>query len=137
MKKMMVVLALFLSLQLSSTAQVPASLQKYSFTNLVGSWRTSKGTGLDVVDSNTIYVVNGAHRKLVTSTTADFSKNPAWFNLSVKDDGKVVTLKSLLMFVNEDMLQWQVFDTETKPAAYNEARRGDMLFLKRVKQLEN
>src|ERR1700712_3083264 len=130
MKQMLFILFLSLSLQLISSAQ------KYTFENLVGSWRNANGAGLDVVDSNTIYIVHGGQRKLASASLSDFNKNPVWFNLSVKDSSRRITLKSLLLFVNETMLQWQVFDMDTKPASFR-YDKGDMLFLKKVEELTN
>jgi hypothetical protein len=131
MKQVIMVLALFLLLNGVVDAQ-----KKYSFENLKGSWRNKQGAGLDIVDSNTVYIVYGVHRKLVTNSRADFSKSPVWFDLSVKDSSQVTKMKTLLLFVNEDLLQWQVFDSETRPA-YFSTNRGDMLFLKRVPQMLN
>jgi hypothetical protein len=131
MKKVIVVLALFLTMNGVVNAQ-----KKYSFENLKGSWRNSNGAGLDIVDSNTIYIVYGEHKKLVSKSRADFSKSPVWFDLAVKDSTNVTTLKSLLLFVNEDLIQWQVFDSETRPA-YFSTDKGDMLFLKRVSEMMN
>ena len=131
MKKVIIALALFISMIGVADAQ-----KKYSFQNLKGSWRNRNGAGLDIVDSNTIYIVYGTQKKLVTQSRADFSKTPVWLDLAVKDSGKVTTLKSLLLFVNDDLLQWQVFDSETRPAYFN-ANSGDMLFLKRVEEMMN
>ncbi len=131
MKKVIVALAFFLSMNLVADAQ-----KKYSFENLKGSWRNSSGAGLDIVDSNTIYIVYGTQRKLVTRSKADFSKSPVWLDLAVKDEKRVTTLKSLLLFVNEDLIQWQVFDSETRPANFR-MDKGDMLFLKRVAEMTN
>jgi hypothetical protein len=80
--------------------------------------------------------VYGTQRKLVTRSRADFSKSPVWLDLAVKDSTHTTTLKSLLLFVNEDLIQWQVFDSETRPA-YFSTSRGDMLFLKRVTEMIN
>ena len=131
MKKVIVGLVLFLSMNVVANAQ-----KSYSFANLKGSWRNSSGAGLDIVDSNTIYIVYGTQKKLVTRSKADFSKSPVWLDLAVKDSSHVVTLKSLLLFVNEDLIQWQVFDSETRPA-YFRTDKGDMLFLKRVAEMMN
>lgn len=131
MKKMMVMLVLFLTIGLIAEAQ-----KKYSFENLKGSWRNSNGAGLDIVDSGTIYIVYGAQKRQVTRSRTDFSKSPVWFDLAVKDSSHVTTLKSLLLFVNEDLIQWQVFDSDTRPA-YFSTTRGDMLFLKRVTERIN
>jgi len=131
MKKVMVALVLFFSMTLTADAQ-----KKYSFDNLKGSWRNSNGAGLDIVDSNTIYIVYGEQKKMVNRCKVDFSKSPVWLDMAVKDANHVVTLKSLLLFVNEDLIQWQVFDSETRPA-YFSTDKGDMLFLKRVAELIN
>lgn len=131
MKKVIVALAFFLLM-----AGVADAQKKFNFENLKGSWRNRNGAGLDIVDSNTIYIVYGSQKKLVTHSHADFSKTPVWLDLAVKDSNKLTTLKSLLLFVNEDLLQWQVFDSETRPAYFN-ADRGDMLFLKRVAEMIN
>src|SRR3954447_6570372 len=108
MKKMLFVLMLFGMLSVTANAQ-----KKYSFENLKGNWRNSSGAGLDIVDSNTIYIVYGTQKKLVTRSKADFSKSPVWLDLAVKESNRETTLKSLLFFVNEDLIQWQVFDSET------------------------
>lgn len=131
MKKMLFVLMLFVSLSITADAQ-----KKYSFDNLKGSWRNSEGAGLDVVDSNTIYIVHGEQRRLITHSRADFSKSPVWFDIAVKDSSNTVTLKSLLYFVNDDLIQWQVFDKDTRPA-YFSTDRGDMLFLRKVEKMMN
>lgn len=126
---------MFALLMMASLA-VFAQTDKYDFKNLVGKWRTSSGAGLDVVDSNTIYIVHGDQRKLANISLADFSRNPASLNLNVKEPAKAVTLKSLLLFVNDITLQWQVFDTEVKPASFGNTR-SDMLFLKKIEELNN
>ncbi|HEV7330319.1 MAG TPA: hypothetical protein VGN63_04705 [Flavisolibacter sp.] len=131
MKKVLVALAFFLTMNTAVQAQ-----KKYNFENLKGSWRNSKGAGLDIVDSNTIYIVYGEQKRKVTDSRADFSKSPVWLDLAVKDSSQVVTLKSLLLFVSDDLIQWQVFDSETRPA-YFSMDRGDMFFLKRVSEMIN
>ncbi len=130
MKKIVFTLSLLISLQLVSSAQ------KYGFENLAGTWRNSKGAGLDVVDSNTVYIVHGGQRMRAVARLSDFSKNPVWLNLLVKDSSHVFTLKSLLLFVNDNTLQWQLFDSDTKPANYR-YDKGDMLFLKKIEPLTN
>ena len=131
MKKVLVALVFFFTMSTAVNAQ-----KKYDFETLKGSWRNSHGAGLDIVDSNTIYIVYGEQRKKVTNSRADFSKSPVWLDLAVKDSSQVVTLKSLLLFVSDDLIQWQVFDSETRPA-YFSMDRGDMLFLKRVAEMIN
>ena len=130
MKKMIVVLSLFVSVTVFSQSE------KYSFENLVGSWRNSSGVGLDVVDTNTVYIVRGDQRVQASAQISDFKRNPAYLNLSVKDSTKTVVLKSLVLFVNDNTLQWQLFDSQTRPVSFR-YDKGDMLFLKRIDKLYN
>lgn len=125
--------ALLLFVTMNGRAQTS---EERSLKDLVGTWRNRVGAGLDIEDSNTVYVVRGERRKLATATFSDVRKNPVTFNLTVRDSSKVTTLKGLLMLVNDDTLQWQVFDTETKPASFSYSK-GDLLFLKRIDRLVN
>jgi hypothetical protein len=83
-----------------------------------------------------IAIVYGAKRTLANTSKADFTQNPLWLELSIKGSKQVLTLKSLLRFVSDNTLQWQVFDTETKPVSFR-YDKGTMLFLKKVEQLSN
>jgi hypothetical protein len=130
MKKMLVVLSLFVSLTVFSQRE------RYSFKNAVGTWRNSNGIGLDVVDSNTVYIVNGENRKLAAVTWQNTTMNPFTLYLSVKDSSKTIVLKTLLLLVSDDMVQWQIFDSETKPASFG-YNKGDMLYLKRISEMYN
>jgi hypothetical protein len=139
MKKMMVVLSLFVTWNVwaqEKEAATEAVKAGHSFQDLVGSWRNKGGAGLDIVDSNTVFIVRGDQRKLAMAKLSDVNKAPVTFNLTIKDSSKITTLKGLLMLVGENMLQWQVFDSETRPASYS-STRGDMLFLKRIDKLIN
>jgi hypothetical protein len=138
MKKMMVVLSLFVTWNVWAQEKEATEAVKegHSFQDLVGSWRNKGGAGLDIVDSNTVFIVRGDQRKLAMAKLSDVNKAPVTFNLTIKDSSKITTLKGLLMLVGENMLQWQVFDSETRPASYSSSR-GDMLFLKRIDKLIN
>ena len=140
MKKMILALSFLVSVtgwaQSEEEAVERTGKDERSFQDLVGSWRNKSGAGLDIIDSNTVYIVRGNQRKLAMANVSDTKKAPVTFNLTIKDSAKMVTLKGLLMPVGENMLQWQVFDSETKPASYTSSR-GDMLFLKRIDKLMN
>lgn len=107
-----------------------------SIQDLIGSWEAvsegNKDGGLQVVDSTKIFLVYGDQKMPVIRYKADFSKTPAWFDFTVKDSAVEINLKSLLQFVNDDLVQWQVFEEETRPVIFA-ADRGDMVFLKRKK----
>lgn len=108
--------------------------QTRDITSLVGKWEAvdvdDKNGGLEVIDSTTIFLVYGNNKLPVISYKADFTKSPAWFDFTIKDSARQISLKSLLQFVNDDMIRWQVFDGETRPVLFA-ADRGDMVVLKR------
>ena len=140
MKKMMLALLFLASVTVWAQSEEEAiertSREERSFQDLIGSWRNKSGAGLDIIDSNTVYIVRGDQRKLALAKVSDTKKAPVTFNLTIRDSAKMITLKGLLMPVGENMLQWQIFDSETKPASYTSSR-GDMLFLKRIDKLMN
>lgn len=121
-------------LALNAKAQ---NTEERSLKDLVGMWRSKSGNGLDIVDSNTVYVVHGDQRRLASATILEPQKNPVGFDLVVKDSSKTTTLKGLLLRVNDETLRWQVFDSETKPVNYSGYRRGDALYMKRISNLTN
>lgn len=131
MKKLIFLLAVIMSLSTGAWAQ------KYSFKDLVGSWRTKEGAGLEVVDSFKLYLVYQDQKKMLVNYAADFSSNPATFNFVVKDASGYTTIKSNILFVNDELLQWQVLDADTKPANYLENQRRNVFILRRVEERTN
>ncbi|HEY1112033.1 MAG TPA: hypothetical protein VGE66_00670 [Chitinophagaceae bacterium] len=111
--------------------------QDRTFKNLVGVWEAvdseNQSGGLEFIDSQKIYLVYGKEKKPITSCKFDFDKSPGWFDFVVVDSAGMMTLKSLLLFVNDDLIQWQVFDGEARPAHFTEAQ-GQMVYLRRKKQ---
>lgn len=106
--------------------------QKHTFKNLVGRWESPEGAGIEVVDSSKIFLLYNGDRKQVTSYETNFSKSPCWFDFTVSSDSAgSITMKSLLLFVNDDLLQWQIFEDE-RPANFS-ANKGTMVYLRRKK----
>ena len=108
--------------------------QGRSFQNLVGMWEAvdseNQSGGLEFIDTQKIYLVYGKERKPITSCKFDFSKSPNWFDFVVVDSTGMMNLKSLLLFVNDDLIQWQVFDGDARPAYFSE-EKGQMVYLRR------
>jgi len=130
MKRGYILIAILFTLQLSSYAQ------KYNFDDLVGSWRNKEGIGLEVVDSFKIYMVYGEQKKLLQSYSTDFQSNPATFNFHVRDAKGNISIRSKLLFLNDDTIQWQVFEGETQPVSYN-SERGDLFIIRKLEQKTN
>ncbi|HWI89738.1 MAG TPA: hypothetical protein VNT20_00630 [Flavisolibacter sp.] len=118
---------------LVSLFSLSAFSQNLSIKSLIGKWETSDGAGLEIIDSSRIFVTYGNDRKPILSYKADFSKSPCWFDFVVKDTAqKLSTMKSLLLLQSNDVLKWQVFDDDDRPADFT-ADRGDIIILRRKK----
>jgi hypothetical protein len=124
MKNLFFACALLTGLASSAGAQNPC------LKNLVGKWESSAGAGIEVVDSSHIFIVYGNEKKQVASYQADFSKSPCWFDFTIKDSSQSFKVQSLLLFVNNDLVQWQVFDDGSRPATFT-SEKGDMVYMRR------
>lgn len=124
------IFTLLLALVLSTTVWA----QSRSFQNLLGVWEAvdseNQSGGLEIIDTQKIYIVYGKERKPITGCIFDFTKSPNWFDFSVVDSSGILKLKSLLLFVNDDLIQWQVFDGDVRPAYFTE-EKGQMVYLRR------
>jgi hypothetical protein len=126
MKKLLSVLALSIGLGHLAHAQNPC------MKNLVGKWESPVGAGIEVVDSSHIFIVYGKEKKRVSSYQADFSKSPCWFDFTIKDSSQSFTVQSLLLFVSNDVVQWQVFDDGSRPSGFS-SEKGEMVYMRRKK----
>ena len=126
MKKLLIGYCLLFFLHQSTAAQT------YSIKNLIGSWISADGGGIDVVDSSKIFIIYGKEKKQLFSYQADFSKSPCWFDFTLKDSAQTMNMKSLLFFINDDLLQWEVFDDGQRPIQFT-VDKGDMVYLRRKK----
>lgn len=111
-----------------------AMAQSRGIQHLMGKWEAvdseNSSGGIEVADSNKIYLVYGQEKKAISSFKIDFSKSPAPFDFTIKDSAESKNLKSLLQFVNDDLIQWQVFESDIRPAHFTQSG-GQMVYLRR------
>lgn len=131
MKKALILLTMIVSLNSYSFAQ------KYNFENLRGNWRNKEGAGLEIVDSSQLYVVYGNQKKQLVSYAIDFSSNPAKFNFVLKEPSGILNIKSMLLFINADVIQWQVLEPDTKPVGYSSTPKKELVILRKVEERTN
>ena len=124
MKKGMMILTMVL-LSLGAVAQ------KYSMKNLVGRWESTDGAGIEVLDSNKLFLLYHGDKRQIVSYETNFSKTPCWFDFTIHDSMEQLSMKSLLLFINDDLVQWQIFENE-RPANFS-ADKGNMVYLRRKK----
>jgi hypothetical protein len=122
-------LRLKLIIQFILILNFPAIAQKWNFRDLVGNWRAANGAGLQVIDSNNIFVVYENEKKKADRAFIDFKTNPSSLDFEIKDTSSTYILKTLFQFVNKDLIQWQVFEGE-RPINFT-ANNGELVFLRR------
>ncbi len=67
----------------------------------------------------------------MVSYSADFSKNPGWLDLTINNPSEEITIKTLLLFINDNLLQWQLFASENRPEHF-QSDRGEIIYLRRT-----
>jgi hypothetical protein len=125
----------FILLLITIFAYSSIAAQSASFNHLLGKWEgkdlENTTTGLEIVDSSKLYLVYGNEKKEVVSYSADFSKNPAWFDLTFKDSTEIITIRTLMSFINDNLVKWQLFASENRPE-YFATDQGEIIYLRRI-----
>ena len=110
-----------------------ASAQKMP-ARLIGNWEAAgsdnQGIGLEIKDSSEIYIVYGTEKKRISGYKADFTKSPGWFDFMIKEGNEVIHIKSLIQFVNDELVQWQLFDGPERPDHFTE-KEGEIVYMRR------
>jgi len=112
------------------------SAQSIDLPALKGKWLNKNGAGIEIGGSSQMFIVYAGEKREIISYEADFSKSPAWFDFTVKHNDKMLKLKSLIYLLEDDLMKWQIFESETRPA-YFTLDKGETLYLKRLKTLLN
>ncbi len=130
MKKFSIVIVLFFILTSSLRAQQNA------FEKLLGKWegfeKINEGGGIEFLDSANIMLTYMGEKKKIIDYRIDITKTPVWFDFTVQADNEKMQLKSLISFINDDLIKWQVFTEGTRPAHFT-TDGGDVLYLRRKK----
>ncbi len=105
-----------------------AANSQLSFSQLAGRWESADGSGLEIVDSTSIFLFYGKDKK-AAKFQADLTRNPCWLDLTVEDSSNVHSIKTIFLLVNPNLIQWQVFDG-ARPENFT-ADKGEMIYLRR------
>ena len=115
---------------------ITAFSQQKKLKDLIGRWEIigeqNVGATLEVIDSSTIVLVYMGEKKKIIDYKIDFEKSPIWFDFSTEDSVSTVAVQSLLEIVNDNMIKWQLFVDESRPA-YFSSTKGDLFYLRKVK----
>ena len=110
--------------------------QATKFRNMIGSWQIisddEPGGRLDIIDSSTIVIKFMGEEKKLSGCKIDFTRTPYWFDFAAADTTTLFSnFKSLLEFVNDDTMRWQVFIDEER-ADHFTSQGGELFYLKRI-----
>lgn len=123
--KTVMMIAMMLGLALSGHAQT-------EWTKLAGTWESNDGGGIEVVDSSHLFITYDGKKKPLKACQLNFKSRPNTFDFTVTDSSGDMPMQSLFMFVNDDLIQWQVFDAGKRPGNFDPAK-GELIFLRRKK----
>ena len=109
--------------------------QQKKLKDLVGRWEIvgeqNTGACLEVIDSSTMVLIYNGEKKKIIDYKIDFSKSPIWFDFSTGDSSSIVTVKSLLEIMNDNMIKWQLFIDEDRTTHFSSSK-GEMFYLRKA-----
>ncbi len=102
---------------------------------LIGKWEAKDGDGvtgsLNFIDSKNIIVTIPGQPLPKGTYTIDTTKNPMWFDITIKDGNNILTMKGLLKLTSESTLKWQIFDDGKRPETFTNEKDNNTIILKR------
>lgn len=114
-----------------------ATAQSKITDRIVGKWEgvdDKKEVGaLHFIDSVNILLTIPGQELPQGTYRLDTTKNPMWLDITIGDSQRSVTLKSLLAFVDEQTIKWQVFMDGNRPVKFIKETGENTVILKRKK----
>ena len=111
-----------------------------NFKDLIGRWEIMDQQGsnatLEIIDTSSILLSYNGEKKKIIDYKIDFTKSPIWFDFSTSDTSSVVTVKSILEILNDNMIKWQLFVDEERSPHFS-STKGEMFYLRKVKPVTN
>jgi len=110
--------------------------QKNIPVNLSGFWENienrNASAGLEFINMDSVFLFYDNEKKIARQVNIDDTKNPYWFDFTIDDGSEKFTVRSLLEFVNRDLIKWQVFTSEVRTAHFTQTA-GEIMYLRRKK----
>ena len=131
MKRVIVMMSVLIALN---------AFSQKNFKDLIGRWEIMDQQGsnatLEIIDSSTILLSYNGEKKKIIDYKIDFTKSPIWFDFSTSDTSSVVTVKSILEILNDNMIKWQLFVDEERTPHFS-STKGEMFYLRKAKPVIN
>lgn len=117
-------------------AGLQAFNQQKQFKDLVGRWEIvgekDESASLEVIDSSTIILSYMGEKKKIVDYKIDFQRSPIWFDFSTVDSASsIVSVKSILEMLNDNMLKWQLFLDEDRTDHFS-STKGELFYLRKA-----
>ena len=114
--------------------------QQKKLKDLIGRWEIvgeqNTGACLEVIDSTTLVLIYDGEKRKIIDYKIDFTKSPIWFDFSTGDSSSVVTVKSLLEIMNDNMIKWQLFMDEDRTVHFSSSK-GELFYLRKAASATN
>ncbi len=128
----------FLIALVSILFSMTGTSQTKQLKDMMGRWDISgeenMGAYLDIIDSTTIILNYMGEKRKITDYTIDFTKSPAWFDFSTKDNASILRIQSLLEMTGNDTIKWQLFVDEERPDHFS-ATKGELFQLRKDRSI--
>jgi len=109
--------------------------QQKKLKDLIGRWEIlgeqDASACLEVIDSSTMVLIYNGEKRKIIDYKIDFSKSPIWFDFSTGDSSSIVTVKSLLEIMNDNMIKWQLFMDEDRTLHFSSSK-GELFYLRKT-----
>lgn len=114
-----------------------ASSQIKITDKLIGTWEgidSAQERGSIVFKSDSIMLlVLSPTETIECKFQIDTSKSPMYFDIIVEEDGEIRTMESLVLFVNNDTIKWEIFFDRARTPNFTAEASADIVLLQRKK----
>lgn len=128
-KSLLILAAIFLFSTVTTVAQSKTS------KDLIGKWegtdeRNDNGS-LQFLDSSKVVMTMMGEKMPTALYKADFSQTPVLLDIIIDQRGQKFVMKSLIQFLDDSRLKWQVFPDGNRPKDFSDNSFGTAVILKR------
>jgi hypothetical protein len=115
-----------------------SAFAQHTKKDLLGRWEGTDEknitASLTFLDSTKVVLTTQGSYVPPFNYVVDLTKNPGTIDLIVvTKDGRKITMKGLIQFLNDDTVKWQMFPDGKRRANFDEKLHDSAIVLKRVK----
>jgi hypothetical protein len=105
--------------------------------SVVGKWigtdEKNQTGGIQFLDDGTATLLMMGQEMPISEYKVDYSKDPIWIDLIVKNNGQTRTLYGLISFIDSTTIKWEVFPmaNNSRPEKFSEETSDTAVILKK------